>query len=309
MDGMYADFVLHHSFIYEQTEELKKSGIEFEYFFIRGKGMFGYLRNYRNYLRVIKIFKPVIVHAHYGLSGLFANLQRHVPVITTFHGSDVFLFKSNRILSRVTNLLSGRSIVVNRKMGVMLRNMSKLHIIPCGVDINRSYPLKISDALNIRGMNKEKANILFSSQFDYYEKNYPLANEVILLLGPAYNLVELKGYSRNEVNLLMNSCDVALMTSISEGSPQFIKEAMACNCPIVSTNVGDVMEVIGATEGCYISSFDPNDVVEKVKLALKFRKEHGQTKGRERIIELGLDSETIARKIIEVYNKVLKITD
>lgn len=305
IDGTYADFVLHHSFIYEQTEELKKSDIEFEYFFIRGKGIFGYLRNYRNYLRIIKIFKPVIVHAHYGLSGLFANLQRTVPVITTFHGSDVFLFKSNQILSRVTNLLSARSIVVNKKMGIMLRNMSKIHIIPCGVDINRSFPSNFSYTQNIRGMNREKTNILFSSRFDYYEKNYPLANEVMLLLGPAYNLVELKGYSRDEVTLLMNSCDVALMTSISEGSPQFIKEAMACNCPVVSTDVGDVREVLGNIAGCYITTFNSVDIVEKVKMAVEFRRMHRQTKGRERIIELGLDLGTIAAKIIKVYNTVL----
>ncbi|HEY5122403.1 MAG TPA: glycosyltransferase family 4 protein, partial [Ignavibacteria bacterium] len=269
--GETFDFRLNHSFIYEQTEALKKFNVEFEYFFIRGKGISGYLKNYRRYLRILKTFKPGIVHAHYGLSGLFANLQRKVPVITTFHGSDVFLFKFNRRLSRIANLLSVSSIVVNKKMGIILRNMTKIQVIPSGVDINRSYPLKISDTLSLRGIEGEKINILFSSRFDYYEKNYPLAKEVIALLGPAYNLIELKGYSREEVNLLMNSCDVALMTSISEGSPMFIKEAMACNCPVVSTDVGDVREVFGNTEGCYIASFSPVDVAENVKLALEFR--------------------------------------
>lgn len=306
-EGEVFNFSLHHPFVYEQTEALKKQNVVFQYFFLKGKGISGYLKNYRSYLNLIEVFKPDLVHAHYGLSGLFANLQRKVPVITTFHGSDVFLFKFNRLLSRMANLLSRGSIVVNKKMGIILGNITKIHVIPCGVDINLSYPLKINDTLEIRGMDFEKKNILFSSRFDYYEKNYPLAKEVMALLGPAHNLVELRGYSREEVNQLMNYCDVAMMTSISEGSPMFIKEAMACNCPIVSTGVGDVNEVLGNSEGCYITSFDPVEIAGKVKLAIEFRKVFKYTKGRERIIELGLDSETVVGKIISVYNKVLKI--
>ena len=103
----------------------------------------------------------------------------------------------------------------------------------------------------------------------------------------------------------MNASDCVLLTSFSEGSPQFIKEAMACNCPIVTTNIGDVNWVLGNTDGCYLTSFKPEDVAEKIILAIEFRETHGHTRGRERIIELGLDSETIAGKIISVYNEVL----
>ena len=303
--GEKFDIRLHHSFIYEQTEEIKKQDVEFEYFYITGKGIFGYIKNYLRYLNAINSFKPDIVHAHYGLSGLFANLQRKVPVVTTFHGSDVFVFKNNLRLSRLANRLSRRSIAVNKNMCVLLKNLSKLEVIPCGVDIQKLYPIKERPLPKQSVFVEDKINILFSSRFDYYEKNYPLAKEVNTLLGQEYNLIELKGYTREEVNILMNLCDVALMTSISEGSPLFVKEAMACNCPIVATNVGDVLEVIGDTAGCYITSFNSVDIVEKVKMAVEFRKKHRQTKGRERIIELGLDMGTIAAKISKVYNIVL----
>jgi teichuronic acid biosynthesis glycosyltransferase TuaC len=95
------------------------------------------------------------------------------------------------------------------------------------------------------------------------------------------------------------------VTSFSEGSPLVIKEAMACNCTIVSTNVGDVEWVLGDTEGCYIAVFDAKDVAKKLKLAIEFREEHQYTNGRNRITELGLDSETIAGRIMEVYKKVI----
>jgi len=101
--------------------------------------------------------------------------------------------------------------------------------------------------------------------------------------------------------LLMNAVDLVLMTSFTEGSPQFIKEAMACNCPIVSTDVGDVKDVIKNTKGCYITSYIPEDVATKIELALNYGK---KTDGREHIKHF--DNELIALKILNVYKKIIE---
>jgi teichuronic acid biosynthesis glycosyltransferase TuaC len=93
---------------------------------------------------------------------------------------------------------------------------------------------------------------------------------------------------------------VVLLTSLWEGSPNVIKEAMACNTPIVSTDVGDVKEIIGKTEGCFITSFDPEDVSDKIKKALEFGK---RTTGREDIKHL--ESGVVAKRIIAIYKNVL----
>jgi teichuronic acid biosynthesis glycosyltransferase TuaC len=103
-----------------------------------------------------------------------------------------------------------------------------------------------------------------------------------------------------------NASDVMVLPSYHEGSPNVIKEAMACNCPIVATDVGDVKWVLGDTEGCYIAGFEPDDFAEKLRLALGFAETKGKTSGRYRILELGLDSDTIAKKIVVVYESVLK---
>jgi glycosyltransferase involved in cell wall biosynthesis len=103
--------------------------------------------------------------------------------------------------------------------------------------------------------------------------------------------------------LYFNAASVVLLSSFHEGSPNVIKEAMACNVPIVATNVGDVKYIIGKTDGCHICSYEVDDVSKKIQLALEYNK---RTNGRKRIIELGLESKTIARRIVEVYKNHLK---
>ena len=102
-----------------------------------------------------------------------------------------------------------------------------------------------------------------SKSFDVPVKNYPLAKAAVEKIENA-ELVELKGYSREEVALLMNGCDVALMTSFTEGSPQFVKDAIACGTPVVSTAVVDVKSVIEGIDNCLICSYEVYDVVEKI---------------------------------------------
>jgi teichuronic acid biosynthesis glycosyltransferase TuaC len=295
-------------FILEQANSLKRLGVDIDFFPIKGKGWLGYLLNYPAVTRKIKSYRPSIIHAHYGLSGLLANLQRTVPVITTFHGSDIndkYVFKYSKWALK----LSAASIFVENGMMQKESNNNNCVIIPCGVDISVFYPISKPEASENLGINSESTNILFSSAFNNPVKNYPLAMKSCHILetniNVGINLIELKGYTREQVNLLMNTCDCVLLTSFSEGSSQFIKEAMASNCPIVTTNVGDVNLVLGNVAGCFITSFVPADVAEKLKEAIDFRKKHRQTSGRQRIIELGLDSVTIAGKIMDLYKKVL----
>jgi teichuronic acid biosynthesis glycosyltransferase TuaC len=301
-------------FVKEQIDALSVYPLEFDYYFIIGKGITGYLSNLKKLKNKIRSFKPDIIHAHYGLSGLLAILVKgKYPVITTFHGNDInpirvrskLKLNFNKFFSKITFLFSNFSIFVNNSLAFQIKaKAGKYAVIPCQVNPDIFYPVEKSEARKQFKFLPEKKYILFSSAFDIDIKNYSLAMAACNILDGA-ELIELKGYTRKEVNLLLNACDVALLTSLNEGSPQFIKEAMACNCPVVSTDVGDVRWVMGNTDGCYICSYGPTDVAEKIKLALEFRAVHGYTKGRERIPELGLDSRSVAKKVMEVYEKVL----
>jgi glycosyltransferase involved in cell wall biosynthesis len=285
-------------FIKEQAGSLEQKGLVVDFFTIEGKGIRGYLNNYGLLVNKIKYFRPDIIHAHYGLSGLLANLQRKVPVVTTYHGSDINEPKVYPF-SRLNMLLSAYNIFVSETPKSTKGDNKSL--IPCGLDTELFKPYDKMEARMALNLNADKKYILFSGAFDNKVKNAGLAQKAVsLVLDVA--LLELKEYSRQEVVLLMNAVDLVLMTSFTEGSPQFIKEAMACNCPIVSVPAGDVAFVINQVGGCYLVAYEAVDLAENIKMALDFGI---RTNGRERIMELKLDLDSVAEQIVEVYVKVL----
>lgn len=301
------DVKIHQAFIYEQVESLKLLSVHFDYYFIKAKGSLGYFKHYKLLKKTLED-KYDLIHAHNGLCGFIANLQKQVPVITTYHGSDINL-PFLRLLSYFPLIQSSQNIFVSYGQLKKVIIKRKVKVIPCAVDLNVFHPTnKEVKTSSINSVNLKK-NILFSSSFSNRIKNYPLARAAIKRLKDEnIELIELKCKSRGDVCNLMNTSDLLLLTSFSEGSPQIIKEAMACNCPIVSTDVGDIREVIGNTEGCYLCSFDPEDVADKIRQALIFSQTKGRTNGRERIIELGLDNISVAKKILELYEKVVSLT-
>ena len=294
-NGRYAPFIT------EQVDALEKQGIECRFFGVQRKGVLGYLRRYPELIKTIRIIKPDVVHAHYGLSGVFANLQRKVPVVTTFHGSDI----NDPVVRRWSKCairLSAFCIFVSTKNLTEANPQKNYALIPCGINM-QDYPIiNREDARHIMGLAPSGKYVLFAGAFDNPVKNSALAKEAVELL-PGVELIELKGYNRNQVATLMQAVDVFLMTSLTEGSPQVIKEAMACGCPIVSVDVGDVKEITDGVDGCYLADREPKSIADNLNRAFAFS---GRTKGREVIIEKKLTNDIIANQILAVYRKVAK---
>lgn len=291
-------------FIIEQAEALKKQDCEIEWLGLQGKGLKGYLKNYPSLKRTIKTFRPNVIHAHYGLSGLLANMQHRVPVVTTYHGSDIN-DKKALPFSKMAMRLSAWNVFVSKKTLEIAKPRKQYTLLPCGIDLSDLQQTSKDEARQRMLLEKSKKYVLFAGAFGNAVKNAALALEAVAqLCDDQVELLELKGYTREEVTLLMCAADAFLMTSFTEGSPQVIKEAMACGCPIVSVDVGDVKERVFGLNGCFVATTrEPRELSELLKKALTFE---GKTDGRARIITDGLDNELVAKELIDIYNNIEK---
>lgn len=288
-------------FVKEQVDSLINLDVKIQYFLIKGNGSIGYLQNIVKLRNVIKKNTFDLIHAHYGLSGLLATFQRLVPVIITFHGSDINLNK-NYILSFLASRLSAKNVFVHPDQPEKLKiKVKKQTIIPCGIDLNIFYPRNKKIAKQKIGWHEEEIYILFSSAFDNPIKNIQLARKSIENIKNV-NLIELKNFTKNELSNLMNASDLLLITSFSETGPLVAKEALACNCPVVSTDVGDVKKMISLSNNSYITTFNPNKINKTI---IKVLKQKDQIKPK--LIDFNKYSLThTAIEIKKVYEKCIQ---
>jgi teichuronic acid biosynthesis glycosyltransferase TuaC len=290
-----------------QGESLSGEGVELKHFCIGRGGLWGYLRALPRIRREIRLFRPDVVHAHYSLSAFIAALSGFRPVVASIMGSETNGYSLHRLLIRVfIKFFWTETIVKTRKMALQLRT-EEVHIIPNGVNTDRFVPMNEEEAMARTTLERGKTNIIFVSNPGRPEKNWQLAVKAVALLNDeSIKLTAVFGVNNSDLVCYYSSASLLLLTSKWEGSPNVVKEAMACNCPVVSTDVGDVRAILSNTEGTYLTSFDCTDVAEKLSEAIKFARTKGRTQGREKIFENELDSKSISKKLIGIYISVTK---
>jgi teichuronic acid biosynthesis glycosyltransferase TuaC len=288
--------------VFSQGESLKAEGIEVDYL-PAGPGPAGYISAIAKIRKAWKSGDYKLVHAHYSLSAFAASLAGRFPLVVSLMGSDVFMSWFVRMVIRIFyrhrwDMTIVKSLQMKDKLG-----LTKAEVVPNGVDLGLFRPVPRDEARKHLGYPLSGKIILFGSSADRSEKNASLARKALALLNdPEVELRFLSGIPHNEVPYHLNAADLLLLTSVWEGSPNVVKEAMACNCPVVSTDTGDVRWLTGETKGCFITSDEAGDVAAKLRAALDF---NATTEGRERIISLGIDSRSVAARIRSVYERVV----
>lgn len=312
-------------FVLEQGESLRQLGIEVEYMPVRGN----YFLAVRDLKRKIRECQPDIVHAHFGLSAITAELQSLVPVVTTFHNGETLNWHVN-LMTSLFSLRAKHVIYVAQHIHDLVYFKAKNHsIIPCGVNMDDCHVINHAVARQQLGFEDGVKYILFGGGFDNLRKNYAILREAVECIEQALwvpveggercgNIVclEMKGLSRAECVLRMNACDLFALPSHSEGSSQALKEAMACNCPILATDIADVKTLLGDLPGHYILrnprktherwDADEKSLDEMVTLLQEALQFSGRTNGRDRIIELQLSNEQVAQRLIAIYEIIIQ---
>ena len=297
--------------VVRQVESLAEAGVETDVIAIDGD-LGSYLRAAGRILALnLRPRRYDVIHAHTGHSGVLACLQLRYPVVFSYVGYDLDVPAEDRegtrtsferlVFRHLSRLVAGtiaKSARGRRRLppGGLARNT----LLPNGVDRELFAPMPRAEARRLLGWDEEQPTVLFAADPTRYTKRYELAEAAMALVReaiPDARLAICDGVPPSEVPLWMNASDVLLLTSVAEGSPNVVKEAMACNLPVVSVDVGDVREVVTGARNCHVCSDDARHLARAVIEVIHALPERSD--GRERTREL--DAGAIARRLSEVY--------
>ena len=302
------------SFVKAQMDSLRPLGVEHDVLFVNGReSRLNYLRGIFEVRRRVRAQQYDLIHAHFGLSGWMARFQRRVPVVVSFMGDDVlgrpdrrgritavgrFFQVSARVLARRADAVIVKSRQMKERLG-----LESVHVIPNGVDLNLFVPMEREAARSALGLASARKYVLFPydralavKRFDLIEQAVRMANAE----GDGIEILQVSGAARDRMPLYLNAADALVLASYTEGSPNAVKEAMAVNLPVISVDVGDVAELIGTVEGCFIVPPRADAIAARIVDACR---RGARTRGRDRIAA-AYGEEAIARRILGVYGSV-----
>jgi teichuronic acid biosynthesis glycosyltransferase TuaC len=304
------------SFVRTQVESLQGIGVDADPFVLEGRNRkIMYLHGIPRLRRRLRRGDVDVVHAHYSYVGAVARTQWTAPVVLTFHGDDLLgtigpngrqtllsrgVVAAGKVLARSIDAI----VVQNQAMAAALHSHPHVHVLPHEVDLELFRPTERQEARRLLGLDPDRPYVLFASPPDIAVKRFPLAEAAMAVLRdrlPSAELLVVFTETQDRLALNMSACDALVFPSYQEGSPNIVKQAMACNLPIVSTDVGDVAEVIGDTEGCYV--VEPKADVFADRLGPLLRRPM-RTKGRDRVRHL--DGPLVAARLRDLYDEVLE---
>lgn len=243
-----------------------------------------------------------LVHANYGLTGPMALAQPRRPVVLSLWGSELQLQR------RYSRLIEGSAALVDVVTVASSEMAERLdrecHVIPWGIDTELFSPRPRAPARAELGWDRDAKHVLFPYAPERPIKNYPRAAAVVDAVDDELDTnVELQvvhGVAHDRIPTFLNASDALVLTSESEGSPNAVKEALACNVPVVSVDVGNVDEMLDGVSNCHVCATD----AELVRRLADVLAAGERSDGRERMREHSL--ERMGREFLAVYEEALE---
>jgi len=302
------------NFIRRQVEFLRAAGVEVDVFhFTSAMRPGNYLSAWVGLRRELVRHRYDLMHAQFGQSGIVA-LPKRLPLVVTFRGDDLQgivgrdlrVTPAGRLLQQVSRWVARAAdacIVVSEHMKEFLPASVSAHVIPSGLDLEQFRPMSRDAARARLGLPPEKPLVLFVGNPAVDRKRLPLARAAMDILNRTLDaeLIIAWKVRHADVPWWMNACDALLFTSMQEGSPNAVKEALACNLPVVSVPVGDVAQRIGGVAGCELC---PDERPESLAAALARVLQRGQRAAGRAAVQ-DLDERRLVQQVIGVYRSVL----
>lgn len=293
-------------FFEQQVSVLEDRGVECtvlgvpgEYDGDAGRTPLEYARYYPRILSRVRATDFDLVHANYGLTAPFALAQPLRPVVLTLWGTD--LMGEHDWLRAVSRLGARRSDAVIAPSRAMARRLEADHeLIPFGVDTDLFRPISQIRARERVGWETDRPIALFPYDEDRSVKDVSRARRLVERTNTDLELRTVHGVDHDRIPDYMNASDVLLVTSKRESGPMVVKEAAACNLPVVSTEVGFVPETVGDVSNCVVSDRDEDLIAGLETIA----EERPRSDGREAID--GLSLESMGESIASLYRTVLE---
>lgn len=298
-------------FVERQVKSLQKKGVNCKVKCI-GKGFGGYKRILSNRE---EIDWADLIHCHFGHTGSLAllwKLLKKKPIIVSYCGGDLLgrvEINGKYSLKNKALVFSNSAISINVDCAIAQswqlaeKVKSKMvRVVPYGVDIDIFRAINKEEAREKIGLKDYDGKVIFfMGQKDNPVKNFILLDKALKRLDFKFTCLSLGNITQEDVAYSMNAADVCVLSSLHEGSPNIVREAMACDRPIVSVGVGDVKDLIDPVTGCFIVRHDPDKMAASINRAISF----GSVKARQRLLDLGLDTRCVAEKIISIYKELL----
>ncbi len=303
-------------FLVRQVELLRQQGVQIDVFHFEGKKqLLNYLRAGMDIRAKLRTNQYDLVHAQWGQSA-FPVIFTLLPLVVTFRGSDIYGATTNRgaysFLGRVLAFFSRQVVsrratalvLVSRQMEALIPRyiLKKTTVIPSGIDLELFKPMDKTQCRTELGLSHEIVLILFGSSPSRPEKRYDLAAEAVHTISAEIpcQMIVAANIPHSLMPTYLNAVDLVVLTSVHEGSPNIVKEALACNTPIVSVNVGDVAERLNGLDGCEIADASVVELANSIRSVLKRKRPF---EGRQSI--MSLNEKHLTDQLIRVYKRVI----